>query len=90
MLVQGLAIEEPEVTFVALRPGVVDTEMQSQIREMGSGAMNSSDYAKFVDKKESGTLLDAKVPAASIVKLALNANPALSGQFVNWDDNRIY
>jgi NAD(P)-dependent dehydrogenase (short-subunit alcohol dehydrogenase family) len=32
-LAQSLALEEPDITSIAIRPGVVDTEMQRDIRE---------------------------------------------------------
>ncbi|RUS19392.1 hypothetical protein BC937DRAFT_87567 [Endogone sp. FLAS-F59071] len=35
-LVQTLAVEEPDVTTIALRPGAVDTEMQAVIRSQGT------------------------------------------------------
>jgi NAD(P)-dependent dehydrogenase (short-subunit alcohol dehydrogenase family) len=34
-LTSTLALEEPDVHFVAIRPGVVDTAMQNEIREKG-------------------------------------------------------
>lgn len=35
MFGESLAKEEPEVTSVSIRPGVVDTEMQAVIRREG-------------------------------------------------------
>lgn len=33
-----LGVEEPEITTVSIRPGVVDTEMQAVIRVEGKGS----------------------------------------------------
>lgn len=35
MFGETLAKEEPQVTTVSIRPGIVDTEMQAVIREKG-------------------------------------------------------
>jgi len=35
MLMESAAKEEPDITFISIRPGVMDTEMQSLIRSQG-------------------------------------------------------
>ncbi|KAI8920147.1 hypothetical protein DFJ77DRAFT_451325 [Powellomyces hirtus] len=89
MLVAGLGLEEEDVVSVALRPGVVDTEMQQQIREGGKEAMGEVDHDRFVQFKDSGKLLSPDVPGYVIAKLALHAEKELSGQFISWDDARL-
>ena len=88
-LTRLLAAEEPRIVAVALRPGVVDTAMQAQIREEGAAAMNPEKSAYFQRLKAQGELLDPDVPARAIAWLALSAPPALSGRFLDYDDPHI-
>lgn len=84
-LARTYASEEPSITSIAFRPGVVATEMQSVIRNTGTGGMLPADHKKFVDLHENGKLASPDVPASVIVRLALDATKELSGQFVNID-----
>ena len=88
-LTRLLAAEEPDITTVALRPGVVDTGMQTLIRARGAAAMHPEKSAYFQQLKEDGQLLDPAIPAAKIAWLALHAPPALNGLFLDYDDPRI-
>ena len=81
-----LAEEEPDITAVSVRPGVVDTPMQDQIRRDGPAAMNPDQVAYYKDLKASNQLEPPKVPGRSIAWLALHAPPGMSGRFVNYDD----
>ncbi|KAJ2849352.1 hypothetical protein IWW36_002689 [Coemansia brasiliensis] len=85
MFTESLAIEEPEVTTMAVRPGVVDTEMQDFIREKGEDHMHKEDYEKFVKLHRDGELLAPEKPARVIARLALEAPRELSGKFFSWD-----
>ena len=84
-----LAAEEPEVTSLTTRPGVVDTDMQTYIREQGPKAMSSDQVAYYNDLKERGDLEPPEIPGRSIAWLALHAPPHFSGQFLDYDDPRI-
>lgn len=88
-LTRLLAAEEPDITTVALRPGVVDTAMQTMIRAEGPRAMTPERTAYFAQLKEKNQLLDPAIPAAKLAWLALDAPSALSGQFLDYDDPRI-
>jgi NAD(P)-dependent dehydrogenase (short-subunit alcohol dehydrogenase family) len=88
-LTRLLAAEEPDITTVAVRPGVVDTDMQALIRAEGAKAMTPERSAYFQDLKDSAQLLDPMVPAGKIAWLALQAPPSLSGAFLDYDDPRI-
>jgi NAD(P)-dependent dehydrogenase (short-subunit alcohol dehydrogenase family) len=88
-LTRLLAAEEPAIVSVALRPGVVDTAMQAQIREEGGGAMTPERSAYFRRLKTDGELLDPAVPARTIAWLALSAPAELSGRFLEYDDPRL-
>ncbi|KAJ3308472.1 hypothetical protein HDV04_001202 [Boothiomyces sp. JEL0838] len=78
-----LGVEEPLVATVAVRPGVVDTEMQTDIRKQGGGIMSENEHSKFVGLKENGGLIDPTEPARKIAHLALHPNLDLSGKFVD-------
>jgi NAD(P)-dependent dehydrogenase (short-subunit alcohol dehydrogenase family) len=84
-----LAAEEPDITSVALRPGVVDTAMQSLIRQAGPQVMTAAQSAYFQALKDQGALLDPDVPARAAAWLALSAPAALSGAFIDYDDPRL-
>lgn len=88
-LTRLLAAEEPDITSVALRPGVVNTAMQTLVRTEGPKVMAPARAAYFQQLKEEGQLLDPAIPAEKITWLALDAPPALSGMFLDYDDPRI-
>ncbi|KAG7096876.1 hypothetical protein E1B28_004282 [Marasmius oreades] len=85
-LCRTLAEEEPDVTSIALRPGTVDTAMQQAIRDLGGKHMTQSDHQKFIRLHTDKILLRPEIPGHVIAALVLRAPKALSGQFVNWDD----
>ncbi|KAF2115796.1 short chain dehydrogenase-like protein [Lophiotrema nucula] len=81
-----LSIEAPDITTISVRPGVVDTEMQREIRETHKSAMSEKDAAKFAGLKRDGGLLRPEQPGHVIARLAVGAGKELSGKFLNWDD----
>lgn len=86
-----LAVEEPAITTVSIRPGVVDTEMQREIREVhaaedreeGKG-MTPEDAAKFVGLHKAGKLLKPEQPGHVMAKLIIDAPTDLSGKFLRY------
>ena len=84
-----LAAEEPRLTVVAVRPGVVDTRMQDTIRQKGAGVMSDQQLAYYQNLKTSGQLEKPEVPGRSLAWLALHAPREFSGQFLNYDDPHI-
>ena len=84
-----LAAEEPSLTVLALRPGVVDTEMQALVRREGAKAMAPEQVAYYQSLKTEGKLEPPAVPARSIAWLSLHAPREWSGQFFNYDDPQI-
>lgn len=81
-----LAEEEPRITAISVRPGVVDTPMQEHIRREGAETMKAAQYAYYKDLKESGQLEPPEIPARSIAWLALYAPHGMSGEFRNYND----
>jgi NAD(P)-dependent dehydrogenase (short-subunit alcohol dehydrogenase family) len=84
-----LAVEEPELTAVAMRPGVVDTDMQTFIRQEGPRTMPNDQADYYRQLKDRGELEPAEIPARSIAWLALYAPREFSGRFLDYDDDRI-
>lgn len=88
-LTQVLAREEPGITALAVRPGMVDTGMQKEIRELGAVGMPESEHQRFVGAHEQGELLPPEQPGRALAVLALYAPHAWSGEFISWDESRV-
>ena len=86
-LTQVAAAECPEVAFFSLRPGVIDTQMQNEIRE--SSGMTEADLSKFKDLKASSSLEPPEVPARSAVWLLLHGPLDRSGEFIQYTDEQV-
>jgi NAD(P)-dependent dehydrogenase (short-subunit alcohol dehydrogenase family) len=76
-----LAIEEPEVTTVSIRPGVVDTDMQIEVRGHYA-VMDEKDATKFKSLHEDGKLLRPEQPGNVMARLAVQGEKELSGKFL--------
>jgi hypothetical protein len=83
-LAQHLAVEEPKIASIAIGPGRVDTDMQKELREKGSGTMSESDYAGFKTAFEEGKLNKPEWPGHVIARLALGTKPELSGKYLRY------
>lgn len=85
-LSQHVAVEEPDITSVAISPGRVDTDMQKELREKGAPgiAMSEKDYAGFKTAFEEGKLNKVEWPAHVIARLAVGAEPELSGKYLRF------
>lgn len=88
-LTRILASEEPQVTALAVRPGLVNTAMQSTIRERGKSRMAESNYQRLSGAYESGSLLPPEQPGRAIACLALHAPVEWSGEALAWDEPRV-
>ena len=84
-----LAAEEPALTAIAVRPGVVDTQMQALLRNKGSKEMRPEQATYYQNLKTTGKLEPPHVPARTIAWLGLSAPHDLSGMFLDYDDPRI-
>jgi NAD(P)-dependent dehydrogenase (short-subunit alcohol dehydrogenase family) len=73
--------EEPDVTSIAIRPGMVDTKMQVELREDFFSKLGK-DGEKFTNAYKNGKLLKPEQPGHVIAKLALDAPHDLSGKFL--------
>jgi len=89
MLTRVLAEEEPTITTIAVKPGVVNTEMQAAVRSSGKAGMPEESHAFFVNLFERGKLLPPEVPGRVIAYLALNAPHQWTGECLLWNDEKV-
>lgn len=80
-LAMSLAHEEPEIVSLAIRPGMVDTKMQEELRNEHIDILKK-DGAKFINAHKEGKLLPPHKPARVIARLAAGPPRELSGQFL--------
>jgi NAD(P)-dependent dehydrogenase (short-subunit alcohol dehydrogenase family) len=88
-LTRMIAAEEPDVTAISFRPGVVDTEMQALIREQGGEGMPEEVHRRFVGYHRQGQLLPPEVPGCVLAALVLRAPAEWSGAFLSWDEEEV-
>jgi len=86
---QALAGEERDITAIAFRPGVVDTEMQALIRRTGEEGMPPEVYESFVRYHREGELLPPEIPGRAGAILALYVPHAWSGEFLSWNADKV-
>lgn len=79
-----LACEEPDVTTVAIRPGVVDTDMQRDIREVYHKAMGDKESERFFTMYKEGQILKPEQPGNVMARLVLDATKELNGKFLRY------
>ncbi|SCU88547.1 LAME_0E00298g1_1 [Lachancea meyersii CBS 8951] len=86
-----LASEEANVQAVAIAPGVVDTQMQTEIRDsLGPANMTREALKRFTDLHEKGELLSPKVPATIYANLALKGIRAeINGKYLRYNDAQL-
>ncbi|EAW12232.1 SDR family oxidoreductase [Aspergillus clavatus NRRL 1] len=84
-----LGEEEPEVTTVSIRPGMVDTEMQRALREDHATTLEPQMHSKFTTVHKEGKLLKPEQPGHVMAKLVLDAPASLSGKFISWNDQAL-
>ena len=65
-LSRALALEAPDVGVVSLAPGVIDTDMQVQLR--GADPARFPEQTRFQGLKDGGQLQTAEATAASIIQ----------------------
>lgn len=82
-LALSLGEEEPDVTSVSIQPGLVDTEMQREIREDLATALDAQFHSVFTTAHQAGQLLKPEQPGHVIAKLAMAAPKSLTGQFLS-------
>jgi len=86
---RSLAVEEPAITAIALRPGIIDTDMQAQIRRDGATGMPNQVHQRFVGFHTTGKLEPPEMPGRALVALAFHAPHEWSGEFISWNEERV-
>lgn len=81
---QSLGSEEPDITSVAIRPGMVDTEMQRELREECGTTLDAEMHSKFTTVYKDSKLLKPEQPGHVMAKLVLDAPSELSGRFLSY------
>ncbi len=77
-----LGAEEKEIVTVTIRPGVVDTQMQVDLRETFGELLAKKDQEKFRGLKRDGKLLRPEQPGTVIARVVLEGERGLSGRFI--------
>lgn len=84
----SVATEEADISAISVAPGVVDTNMQNDIRNKFGKNMTKDALKKFVDLHKNNELLPPEVPATCYVNLALNGwDNTLDGKYLRINDN---
>lgn len=78
-----LSVEEPDVTSVAIEPGLVDTEMQREIREDLATTLDPQFHSLFTTVHQEGQLLRPEQPGHVIARAVMDAPRPLSGKFLS-------
>lgn len=92
MFAKVLSMEETDIQTIALRPGVVDTDMQEIIRKQMKNGFTKEDCEKFNNYEKNKELKDPKEPASVIFNLSIPENEfpkELNGEFVSIDDEKL-
>lgn len=86
-LLKAIATEETLVKTSSIAPGVVDTEMQHDIRNVFSKNMAEDVAQKFHDLHKNSQLLAPEVPGAVYGNLAVKGvKSEFNGEYLRWDD----
>lgn len=89
MMTKAIAIEqdtiEKGVKVIAIYPGVVDTAMQEQIRN--SDSQKFIDVQRFIDYKESGSLVSTEIVGKEIFQI-INSDNYPNGEILKVSDFR--
>lgn len=72
------------MTSISVRPGVVDTDMQRDIREVHGPGMLEKDVARYHKLHKEGGLLKPEQPGHVIAKLAVDGPRDLTGRFLRY------
>ncbi|KZV80389.1 NAD(P)-binding protein [Exidia glandulosa HHB12029] len=76
-----LAVEEPEITAIALHPGIVRTVMAEAVKTEGHGHMDPA-----LAKEWTSNYIEPDVPGLVIRNLVFKAGPDFSGKYLHYND----
>lgn len=87
--VKTLASEEKGVFSVSIAPGIVDTNMQVNIRDSYHTGMTKEEHDMFKELKSSGKLLHPDVPASVLANLVLRGQGEINGNYYQYDNKEL-
>ena len=86
-LIMSLAEEEKDIQAISIAPGVVNTEMQVDIREKFGKGMSAEGLQRFIDLHEKKQLAAPEEPGTVYANLALKGWPQeLNGKYLRYND----
>lgn len=88
---RSIATDIPECRAIAVAPGVVNTQMQVEIRDVaGPRGMDPAALKRFTDLQLNNELLDPAVPGKVYATLATQGVPGdLNGQYLRYNDSQL-
>ena len=72
------------MTTIAIAPGVVDTDMQKELRDIHASKMKEQDAMRFIKHHEEGTLLKPEQPGNVMARVVLAGPKELSGKYLRY------
>lgn len=87
--VLGVELAGTAVRVNAMRPGVVDTEMQAEIRRAPEGQFGAENLSRFRGYKERGVLRPAEEPARLILWMLSPEADDINGDVLAIDDPEV-
>lgn len=86
-LMLSLAAEEKDIQAIAIAPGIVDTEMQSEIRSVHGKNMDPENFKQFIDLHEGEKLVPPEAPGTVYANLALKGwSSEINGKYYDYDN----
>lgn len=79
-------LKDCNIQVNAIHPGVMDTRMQTEIREAGTDAIGTDMFARM---KEEGILRSPDEPAQLVLFLASRVADGITGRFLSFDDSEV-
>jgi NAD(P)-dependent dehydrogenase (short-subunit alcohol dehydrogenase family) len=88
MFAKCMALEEPDITSIIVTPGMTDTDMQAQTREVADKVFNEEYARRFKEAKESGLLNKPEDVAKSFCAISILGTKEWSGEEIDWKNEK--
>lgn len=85
-LARQLAVEAPSVTTFVYRPGMVETRLHQEAREVRKGSAAESLRREFRSYKEQGLLISPEEAASALIKIMQGNHRRFHGRVCSWTD----
>ena len=85
-LARQLAVEAPSITTFVYRPGMVETRLHEEAREVRQGGAAEYLRREFKSYKEQGLLISAREAASALVRLMQDNPGRFHGRVCSWTD----